>query len=517
MSKNTGPVETNSASRDHWTGQYGFLMAAIGSAIGLGNIWRFPGVAYSNGGGAFILPYLIALLFVGIPVLFLDYSLGHKYRGSAPLTFKRLHSKAESLGWFQVMVSFIITVYYAMIVAWAMMYAIYSVRLAWGEDTTSFFVSDFLQASGDLISFKPVLSILIPLVVLWLFVLFILGRGVSKGVERLNRVFLPLLVVLFLIMVVRALFLPGALEGLNAFFTPDWSALFDANVWLAAVSQIFFSLSIAFGIMLTYASYLPRKANLAGTGLVAGFANSSFEILAGIGVFATLGFMANQQGVGLNELKGITGVGLSFMTFPAIINQMPGGPLFGVLFFISLVLAGITSLLSLLQVVSGAFQDKFGYSARKAAVTVGAVAGVVSVVLFSTTTGLNTLDVVDAFINNVGVVFSAIVMTLLAYFAVPKVRALRKHLNLASAVPVPAAWDWIVGLVTPALLAVMLFQALIGYVTEGYGDWSAGSLNVLIFGWGTIAVAVIGAFILTKLPWREAKHEDVIKFKGEED
>lgn len=316
---------------------------------------------------------------------------------------------------------------------------------------------------------------------------------------------------------VRALFLPGALEGLNAFFTPDWSALFDANVWLAAVSQIFFSLSIAFGIMLTYASYLPRKANLAGTGLVAGFANSSFEILAGIGVFATLGFMANQQGVGLNELEGITGVGLSFMTFPAIINQMPGGPLFGVLFFISLVLAGITSLLSLLQVVSGAFQDKFGYSARKAAVTVGAVAGVVSVVLFSTTTGLNTLDVVDAFINNVGVVFSAIVMTLLAYFAVPKVRALRKHLNLASAVPVPAAWDWIVGLVAPALLAVMLFQALIGYVTEGYGDWSAGSLNVLIFGWGTIAVAVIGAFILTKLPWREAKHEDVIKFKGEED
>lgn len=517
MSKNAEPVETNSASRDQWTGQYGFLMAAIGSAIGLGNIWRFPGVAYSNGGGAFILPYLIALLFVGIPVLFLDYSLGHKYRGSAPLTFKRLNSKAESLGWFQVMVSFIITVYYAVIVAWAMMYAIYSVRLAWGEDTTTFFVSDFLQASGDLISFKPVWSILIPLVVLWLFVLFILGRGVSKGVERLNRVFLPLLVVLFLIMVVRALFLPGALDGLNAFFAPDWSALFNAHVWLAAVSQIFFSLSIAFGIMLTYASYLPRKSNLAGTGLVAGFANSSFEILAGIGVFATLGFMANQQGVGLNELEGITGVGLSFMTFPAIINQMPGGPLFGVLFFISLVLAGITSLLSLLQVVSGAFQDKFGYSARKAAVTVGAVAGVVSVVLFSTTTGLNTLDVVDAFINNVGVVFSAIVMTLLAYFAVPKVRALRKHLNLASSVPVPAAWDWIVGLVTPALLAVMLFQALIGYVTEGYGDWSATSPNVLIFGWGTIAVAVIGAIIFTKLPWREAKHEDVIKFKGEED
>lgn len=517
MSTKPRSNETNGAVRDHWTGQYGFLMAAIGSAIGLGNIWRFPGVAYTNGGGAFILPYLIALLFVGIPVLFLDYSLGHKFRGSAPLTFKRLNNKAEALGWFQVVISFVITIYYAAIVAWAIMYAIYSVKLAWGEDTTAFFVGDFLQASDDLVSVTPVWNVGIPLVLLWVFVLFVLGRGISKGVEKLNKVFLPLLVVLFLVMVVRALFLPGAIEGLNAFFEPEWSALLDANVWLSAVSQIFFSLSIAFGIMLTYSSYLPRKSNLTGTGLVAGFANSSFEILAGIGVFATLGFLANQQNVGINELEGITGVGLSFMTFPAIINQMPGGPLFGVLFFASLVLAGITSLLSLLQVVTGAFQDKFGYSARKAAVVVGAIAGVLSLLLFATTTGLNTLDVVDAFINNVGVVVSAIIMTLLAYFSVPKVRALRNHLNMSSAVRVPAVWDWIVGLVTPALLAVMLFQAVVGYVTEGYGGWTANSLNVLIFGWGTIAVTVIAAFILMKIPWKNTKHEDVIRFKGEED
>lgn len=518
MSANSGSAGTNRGIRDTWTGQYGFLMAAIGSAIGLGNIWRFPGVAYTNGGGAFILPYLVALLFVGVPVLFLDYALGHKYRGSAPLTFRRLNKKAESLGWFQVMVSFIITVYYAAIVAWAMMYTIYSVKLAWGDDTTTFFVNDFLHASDDLISFTPVWNVLIPLVLLWIFVLVVLARGISRGVEKANKIFLPLLAVLFIFMVVRALFLPGAVDGLNAFFKPDWSALFNANVWLAAFSQIFFSMSIAFGIMLTYASYLPRKFNLTGTGLVAGFANSSFEILAGIGVFSTLGFMASERGVGVNEIEGITGVGLSFMTFPAIINEMPGGPLFGVLFFGSLVLAGITSLLSLLQVVSGAFQDKFGFNARKAAVVVGTAAAIVSIALFATTTGLNTLDVVDAFINNVGVVFSAIVMSLLAYFSVPKIRALRNHLNMSSAVKVPAAWDWVVGLVVPALLAVMLFQAIIGYVTEGYGGWEAGSANILIFGWGTIAVAVIGAVIFSKIPWNtKVQQEDVLRFKGEED
>ena len=123
-----------------------------------------------------------------------------------------------------------------------------------------------------------------------------------------------------LALVVRALFLPGAVEGLNAFFTPNWSALADPNVWLAAFAQIFYSLSVGFGIMLTYASYLKPKSNLTGTALVAGFANSSFEILAGIGVFSAIGFMAHQGGVSVSEVDGLSGPILSFVTFPKIIR-----------------------------------------------------------------------------------------------------------------------------------------------------------------------------------------------------
>ncbi len=519
MSTSSTPSAAHSSAgtREKWSGQFGFLMAAIGSAVGLGNIWRFPGVAYENGGGAFILPYLIALLFVGIPVLLLDYAIGHKYRGSAPLAFRRIKPSAEFLGWWQVLVSFIILIYYVVIIAWAARYAIYSVTLAWGDDPQTFFLADFLQVEDSLVSFTPVWGVLIPLIAIWVVVLFTLARGVTRGVEAANKVFLPLLVILFLIMVVRALFLPGALEGLNAFFAPDWASLANPHVWLAAFSQIFFSMSIAFGIMLTYASYLPCRSNLTGTSVVAGFANSSFELLAGIGVFATLGFMAHQSHVTVAELDGLSGPILSFVTFPKIISMMPGGAVFGVLFFTSLTLAGVTSLLSLLQVVSAGFQDKFAMSPRKAALAVGGVSAVLSVVLYSTTTGLGTLDVVDSFINNIGVVSSAIAMTLLAYFAMPKVRALRAHLNATSSLKVPAAWDWIVGLVIPAVLVIMLVQAVVTYVGEGYGGMAASSANLLVFGWGTIVVGLVGSAILTLMPWaKHAQAERVIEYRVEE-
>ncbi|EEH63479.1 Sodium:neurotransmitter symporter family protein [Gleimia coleocanis DSM 15436] len=506
------------ATRDQWTGQFGFLMAAVGSAIGLGNIWRFPGVAYSNGGGAFLLPYLFALLGVGIPILLLDYALGHKYRGSAPLTFKRLHAKAEFLGWWQVMVSAIITVYYAVVIAWSAAYAYYSVNLAWKQNAQKFFLEEYLQLDGkSLVAFTPVLPVLVPLALIWILVILVLSQGVSKGVEAANKLFLPLLVVLFVAIVVRALFLPGAMEGINEFFRPDWAALLNGKVWLAAVSQIFFSMSIAFGIMLTYASYLPRRFNLTGTGLVAGFANSSFEILAGIGVFATLGFMAHQEHVTVAELDGISGPILSFVTFPTVIAMMPGGALFGILFFTSLTIAGVTSLLSLLQLISGSFQDKFGWSAKTVAVGMGVIMSVVSVAFFATTTGLTTLDVVDSFINNIGVVTAAIAMVVLAFVVKPRLRALRYHLNATSSIKIHWIWEYAIGVLAPLVLSVILFLALVDYLTVGYGGYGVTDPKLLIFGWGSIGFAAVSSAVLTWMKWSpNAKHEPIVRFAGEE-
>lgn len=491
--------------RETWTGQTAFLLAAVGSAIGLGNIWRFPGVAYANGGGAFLIPYLIALVCVGIPVLLLDYAVGHKFRGSPPLALRRITKSGEFLGWYQVMVCFVIFIYYAVVIAWAARYALFSINMAWGDDTLTFFTKDFLQvtevSADQPVSTHPVIAVAIPLALIWLFVLFIVARGLTGGVELANKVFLPLLVLLFLALVVRAVFLPGALDGLNAFFTPQWASLKDPHVWLAAFAQIFYSLSVGFGIMLTYASYLKPRSNLTGTGLVAGFANSSFEILAGIGVFAALGFMAQAQGVGVNELEGLTGPILSFVTFPAIISMMPGGPIFGILFFSSLVLAGITSLLSLLQVVSGGLQDKFGFSATKAAVVMGVPAMIISLGLFGTQSGLNTLDVIDNFINSIGVVSCAIALCVLCAVAGGKLKSLRAHLNSVSSVKMNPAWDVLVGIIVPAVLIFMLGSAVWQYMQTPYGDGAYSNAYLAVFGWGCIGFALVTSGILTALPW----------------
>ena len=143
-------------ARDSWSGQTGFLLAAIGSAIGLGNIWRFPGVSYSNGGGAFLVPYLVALIFVGIPMLWLDYAVGHKFRGSPPWALRKMIGGGEFIGWFQTFVCFVIMVYYGAVLAWGVQYTIYSVNEAWGADPTTFFLESFLErVPGNTFSWAP--------------------------------------------------------------------------------------------------------------------------------------------------------------------------------------------------------------------------------------------------------------------------------------------------------------------------------------------------------------------------
>ncbi|MDD9206064.1 sodium-dependent transporter [Georgenia sp. 10Sc9-8] len=486
--------------REQWSGQYGFLLAAIGSAVGLGNIWRFPGVAYESGGGAFLIPYLVALLTAGIPILLLDYSLGHRYRGSAPAVFRRLGKRFEALGWFQVAISFVIATYYTVIIVWAIRYLGFSVTLAWGEDPLNFFIGDFLQDAGATVTTDVVGGIFWPMLLVWVAVLVILGLGVRKGLEVANKIFIPLLAVLFLTMVVRAVFLDGAADGLNAFFTPDWSALADPNVWIAAYGQVFFSLSIAFGIMLTYSSYLKRRSNLGATGFVAAFANSSFELLAGIGVFATLGFMAAQQGIGVGELEGITGVILSFVTFPQIISMMPGGPIFGVLFFTSLTLAGFTSLLSILQVPSAAIQEKFDLSRRAATLGVGGAAALISLALYSTTSSLAVLDTVDYYTNNIGVVASAILTAVLATFGARKLPELQRHLNAVSSTRIGTWWRVLVGIFVPVALTIMLVWSLYQVVTEPYSEYPWSFVNTA--GWGAVALMAVSALVLSAVRWR---------------
>lgn len=489
--------------REQWGTRAGFLMAAIGSAIGLGNIWRFPYVAYQNGGGAFLIPYLVALLTAGIPLLILEYSLGHKYRRTPPSAFLSLSRPTQFIGWWQVIICFVIAAYYAVIVAWAIMYTGYSFDKAWGDNPEAFLFSDFLRApdapTGDL-SFVG--HILVPLLVVWLITLGVLAVGVRGGIERANKIFIPLLVVLFGVLVVRALTLPGATDGLNAFFEPDWSAITDGGVWVAAYGQIFFSLSVGFGIMITYSSYLQRRADLSGSAMVAGLANSSFELLAGIGVFATLGFMAASAGTPIDELA-TGGIGLAFVAFPQIISNMPAGELFGVLFFTSLAIAGLTSLISIVQVIVGSVADRTGLKRVPAVLIVGGLTALVSILLFPTTNGVHLLDVVDHFINQYGIVVAAFVAVIAVAWVLRQLEPLGEHANATSAIKVGPLWRITLGVVTPIMLGWMLWDSLRIELAENYSGYSGGFL--LGAGWAVALGALVLGVILSLIPWKRGR------------
>ncbi len=491
--------ETEKASRGAFSSRKVFILAAIGSAVGLGNIWRFPYVAYENGGGAFIIPYLVALLCAGIPFLFLDYALGHKFRGSAPLSFARLSRPAEALGWWQVGICFLIAVYYAAVIAWAVRYTFFSIDKAWGSDPTGFFFGEFLKAGDPGVDSTVVAGVLVPLLLVWAVLVVIMVLGVQKGVGATATVFIPILVVCFALLVIRSLFLDGAAEGLEALFTPNWESLTHPGVWGAAFGQIFFSLSIGFGIMITYSSYVERDTDMTGSGLVVGFANSGFELLAGIGVFAALGFMAQASGLEVSEVAS-DGIGLAFIAFPTIISEAPGGAVIGVLFFLSLVIAGITSLVSIMEVVISAVRDKFALSRVAASLAVCIPAALLSLVFFSTTSGIYVLDIVDHFINQFGILLVAVISMIVVGWGVRALPALAAHLNLTGSVRLGLWWRVLIGLIAPAALIYILGQAFwtdIETPYEGYPTWM-----LACFGWGAAVLVMLLGYLMAPVPWR---------------
>lgn len=461
-------------SRENWTSRSGFIIAAVGSAVGLGNIWRFPYVAYENGGGAFLIPYLLALITAGLPLLFLDYAVGHRSNNSPPKAYRALFKGGETLGWWQVCVCIIIGLYYASVLTWAGSYVYFSIGQAWGNDPESFFFNTYLQttkATG--LDLQFVSHLFWPIVGIWALTLIILFGGVKKGVELSNKIFMPLLFVLFTFLVIQALRLPGAAQGLNAFFTPNWSAMMDYKVWLAAYGHTFFSLSVGFGIMVTYSSYLKPKTNLTGSGLIVGFANASTEILAGIG--------------------------LAFIAFPKIISSLgAGADLFGFLFFSSLFVAGISSMVSILEVPIAAMQDKLKWSRPKAVSIIGGGSALVSIFLFSSVNAIKLVDIIDHFINNIGIIGGALISIIsIAWFKRSALIELRDHVNRISTIQLGKGWDFTLTVITSFILLTTLTMTIFNLVQNGYDTYSMSLQGV--FGWGSVIFCAVVAVILSKI------------------
>ncbi|HIF9056296.1 TPA: sodium-dependent transporter [Photobacterium damselae] len=480
-------------SREQWGSRAGFILAAVGSAIGLGNIWRFPYMAYENGGGAFFIPYLFAMLTAGIPFMIMEFTLGHKLRSAAPRAFAKLGGKYEWLGWFQVFIAAVIAVYYVAVIGWAISYLGFSFKQSWGSDTNAFFFSEYLKlgehSPSQLGGFQ--LHIAIPMMIAWAITFAAIYSGVKGGIERASKIMMPLLFIMVLGLITRVVFLPGALDGLNYLFQPDFSKILDAKVWSAAYGQIFFTLSVGFAIMIAYSSYLPSKSDINNNAFMTVLINCGFSITAGVLIFAVLGYMAQEQAKPLTEVVS-AGVGLAFVTIPAAINLLPAPYILGPLFFLALVVAGLSSHISIIEAVTSAVIDKLNWSRKKAAIVVCGTGFIVSMA-FATNGGLLLLDLVDYFINNVALLSSCLLELLIVGWLV-KIADIRQYANSISDFTIGKWFELCIRFISPIMLAIILVTNLYKTLAEGYGGYDTSDL--LTLGWGLVGMMIVVSIII---------------------
>ncbi len=511
-----GTNNAGNGDRPQWRSGWGFLLAAIGSAVGLGNIWRFPYVAYKNGGGAFLIPYVVALVTAGIPILMLEFALGHKKTASAPKAFYSIDSKWEWLGWWSVtFVMFGIVMYYIVVIGWCVNYMVFSFTRQWGADPNTFFFSTFLEKSSGVWNLGGInYTIAAAVALVWFINWMITYQGIEKGIERAAKFMMPMLFVITFVIIIWSMFLHGAADGIRTYVTPDFSQITRLDVWVSAYGQIFFSLSLGFGIMIAYASYLPPDANIFKSSLIVAFTNSSYEVFAGFGVFSVLGYMALKQHKPISQLVE-SGIGLAFVAYPKAISLLPFGALFGVLFFFLLTIAGISSSISIIEAFTSAFLDKFNVS-RKRLITVICLIGFLGSLLFTTHAGIYWLDIVDHFLNQYGLLTVGILEAFIIGWLY-RTEKLKSHivsqLGLSGArhklfnYVILQLWKYCIRFITPVALGFAIITSISREFHHAYGGYPVSGVIILGVGW--LLITHIFAFGLSGLPWKaEAKTEE---------
>ena len=430
------------SQQNQWDSSIAFIFAMIGAAVGLGNIWRFSYVLYSNGGGSFFIPYLIAIAIMGIPFLILEYGVGFTFKESFSNIMKKINPKFEVIAWILVLFVFIVTIYYMVILSWDLVYLGSSFTFSWGTDAANYFVSTVGGSSNLSNASFLLIPTTIGVILLWVVLWFIAHRNVDKGIGKVSKILIPSLFVIMGFIIVYALTLPGAGIGINTLLTPDWSKLMDVNIWLAAFAQIIFSLSMGQAIALTYASYLPENSKLINNVLIVVASNSLFEICTAFGVFSILGYMSFTNGTPMVQL--ITeGTGLIFIVFPMIFNIMgPIGRIIAPLLFLAILFAGITSALGFLEPMLNTTAVKLGWSRKKTATVLSIIGCIFSLIL---TSGISSylVGIIDSFVNEFGIlILIGIQCIIFAWFY--GVDKFMPALNGLSIINVGKTWKFII-------------------------------------------------------------------------
>ncbi len=563
------------AIRETWNSRTAFVLAAIGSAIGLGNIWRFPYITYENGGGAFLVAYFICLFLAGIPLLMLEFSIGHKFQQAAPGSFKKISPRLEWFGWFAAGVGFIIVTYYAIIMAWSVNYTYEAATLGWEQEEglyadvqyaitetdledmdvlveipdsllgrsfvspvssdqstvcgdpegsegfgtilvafgghlygfnsvdeantfmgspADFFFNDFLGVTSspwDIGEFKWPLFIGFALAWIWIV------ASVWKGTKTVSKVvYFTVLIpwALLLIFVIRGLTLSGASTGIQFYLTPVWSNLMSAKIWLAAISQVFFSLSVGFAIMIAYGSFLPKKTNIAANAMIIGVADALTAFFGGLAVFSALGHHASSLGVPVSQVVS-SGPGLAFVAYPHIISTLPAARIFGVLFFLMLLTLAVDSAFSLLEAVTASVKDKWRTSHRKANLIVGISAFLLGIPML-TGMGIHILDIADHFMNSFGLTLVVLGEVLIIGWGTGAEEQ-RQYINKNSSFNIGLWWNICIRWIIPMGILWMIFTEIQERAVP-YGSFGIRSQEFL-FGWLLIILLPIIGDILASV------------------
>ncbi|MGM8214934.1 sodium-dependent transporter [Bacillaceae bacterium W0354] len=443
----------NDVKNDLWKTRLGFMLAAMGSAVGLGNIWRFPYVAGENGGATFLLVYVVFVLLIGIPLLLAEFSIGKAGKMDAVGSFRTLapNTKWYLTGLMGVIGGILILSFYSVVSGWSLYYLYqYITGGYWNEPD-----GGFGDAFGGWIS-NPYQPLIWQGIFLGL-TMFIIMRGVKKGIEKANLIFMPALAILMIILAIYGLTLENSMEGLKFLFTPDWSQLGKPQIYLLALGQAFFSLSLGVCGMLTYGSYLKEKDRLPSATVGIGLMDTLFAVIAGLMIFpAVFSF-------GLDVTEGPP---LVFITLPTVFASMPLGHVVGVIFFALLSIAAFSSALSLLELPVSFFKRTVGMSRQAATWLCGIIIYILGVAssfgygIWSgfTIGGKNILDSVDYITGNIMLPLGGLLIAIFVGWYLKKEVAI-KNSEIENK-SIQLTWYYVVKLIIPIMMVIVALFAL---------------------------------------------------------
>lgn len=452
------------SSHDGWATRIGLILAVASGAIGLGNFLRFPGQAVQNGGGAFMVPYIISFIVLGIPVCLAEWTMGRmggKHGHSSPFIFKE-YLKGYSLkitGTIGVMIPVMIYVYYVFIESWCLAYVYYFLvggldlgktaagNIAEQKEIISQSSDFFLNLTGakeNGASFES--SILIFFVLCFAFNFYLVYRGLSKGLEAFAKLAMPLMGICSTIVLIRVLTIPGIESGLAVMWNPDWSTLKEPKVWINAAGQIFFSLSTGFGIALVFSSFLKKKDDVVLSSLSSASLNEFAEVVFGGMITIPVAFLF----LGATVTSFGT-FGMGFIALPAVFSMMPGGNLFGALWYLVLFLAALTSSITMLQPGILFLEEGFGLNKKKSSLVLFLFTFTLCLPIVYFNKDFAALDIADFYIGTIMIYILASIQIFVFYFKIGVDRGVNDA-NQGSLIPFPRSIRFLMKYVTPWFL-----------------------------------------------------------------